>query len=237
MSYERIDDKKAGDITVVNDEEYKLFNDTGGCDGCHFNFDKDQKCCNHPVNGSGMGIGCSISRLIFVKQEPKQTLEFKVGDKVKVVRKVEQEDGWGDDWVFNMTDSINLTGEVINVSKTQGVRVQFDDDYYWNFPPSSLELVQEEEQSSESFTEYNVVSKPKHYMLFPEKNIEVRHLMKVLADRLSSNLYSSMFISDYIQMQQYLLRFDEKNGLEDLKKAQWYLGKLIEEIETESKGE
>ena len=75
---------------------------------------------------------------------------------------------------------------------------------------------------------YNVISKPKHYMLFPEKNIEVRDMMQVLADRLESNGYSAMFISDYIQMQQYLLRFDEKNKKEDLEKAQWYLGKLIE---------
>ena len=75
---------------------------------------------------------------------------------------------------------------------------------------------------------YNVISKPKHYMLFPEKNIEVRDMMQVLADRLESNGYSAMFISDYIQMQQYLLRFDEKNGKEDLEKAQWYLEKLIE---------
>ena len=74
----------------------------------------------------------------------------------------------------------------------------------------------------------NIISKPKHYMLFPEKNIEVRDLMQVLADRLESNGYSAMFISDYIQMQQYLLRFDEKNGKEDLEKAQWYLEKLIE---------
>ena len=75
---------------------------------------------------------------------------------------------------------------------------------------------------------HNVISKPKHYMLFPEKNIEVRDMMQVLADRLESNGYSAMFISDYIQMQQYLLRFDEKNGKEDLEKAQWYLEKLIE---------
>lgn len=76
--------------------------------------------------------------------------------------------------------------------------------------------------------EYDTVCKPKHYMLFPEKNIEVRDLMQVLADRLESNGYSAMFISDYIQMQQYLLRFDEKNRKEDLEKAQWYLNQLIE---------
>lgn len=78
--------------------------------------------------------------------------------------------------------------------------------------------------------EYDFVNKPKHYMLIPEKDIEVRDLMKVLADRLEGNEYPAMFISDYIQMQQYLLRFDQKNGKEDLEKAKWYLEKLIEEL-------
>ena len=30
----------------------------------------------------------------------------------------------------------------------------------------------------------------------------------------------------------YLWRYEEKNGLEDVKKAQWYLNKLISELES-----
>ena len=109
--------------------------------------------------------------------------------------------------------------------------------YYWEHkcthenPECGYSEIYVEQQCNactQSDGRHNVISKPKHYMLFPEKNIEVRHLMQVLADRLESNGYSAMFISDYIQMQQYLLRFDEKNGKEDLEKAQWYLEKLIE---------
>ena len=109
--------------------------------------------------------------------------------------------------------------------------------YYWEHkcthenPDCGYSEIYVEQQCNactQSDGRHNVISKPKHYMLFPEKNIEVRHLMQVLADRLESNGYSAMFISDYIQMQQYLLRFDEKNGKEDLEKAQWYLEKLIE---------
>jgi hypothetical protein len=37
-----------------------------------------------------------------------------------------------------------------------------------------------------------------------------------------------LFISDYVQMMQYLMRFMDKNGVEDLKKARWYLDKLID---------
>lgn len=80
----------------------------------------------------------------------------------------------------------------------------------------------------------DIVNKPKHYMLFPEKSVEVRDLMKVLANRLESK-YTAMFISDYIQMMQYVLRFDQKNGIEDLEKAKWYLDKLIKEDKNESK--
>jgi hypothetical protein len=73
---------------------------------------------------------------------------------------------------------------------------------------------------------YNVITKPKHYMLLP--NVEVRDVCKVLAERMEEKGYKAFFISDYIQFLQYVLRFDQKNGIEDLKKAKWYLEKLID---------
>lgn len=79
--------------------------------------------------------------------------------------------------------------------------------------------------------EYDNVNKPKHYMLFPEHNIEVRDLMKLLADQLDYEGYSAMLISDYIQAMQYLLRWHNKNGIEDVRKAKWYLDKIIEELD------
>lgn len=71
---------------------------------------------------------------------------------------------------------------------------------------------------------YDIVSKPKHYMLLP--GVEVRDVCKAMADRMQDK-YSAFFISDYIQFLQYVLRFDQKNGVEDLEKAKWYLNKLI----------
>jgi len=78
---------------------------------------------------------------------------------------------------------------------------------------------------------YDVISKPKHYMLFEDKGIEVRDVL----EKLSWKLYQSgqcsevpLFISDYVQLMQYLMRFMDKNGVEDLKKARWYLDKMIE---------
>jgi len=78
--------------------------------------------------------------------------------------------------------------------------------------------------------EYDAVDKPKHYMLFEDKNIEVRDVLRELANKIYSAGLSSddpLFVSDYVQMMQYLMRFMDKNGVEDLKKALWYLNKII----------
>lgn len=93
--------------------------------------------------------------------------------------------------------------------------------------------------SSEDF-KYDVVEKPKHYMLFEEENIEVRDVIWKLAEKIQTAIntddypqgYASpLFVSDYVQMMQYLMRFMDKNGVEDLKKARWYLDKLIDSYE------
>ena len=78
--------------------------------------------------------------------------------------------------------------------------------------------------------QYDVVSKPQHYMLFPEKNIEVRDVIERLVVKIDGNCteYFPLFTADYVQMMQYLMRFMDKNGVEDLKKARWYLDKLID---------
>jgi len=81
---------------------------------------------------------------------------------------------------------------------------------------------------------YDTVNKPKHYMLFEEEGIEVRDVIEKLAEKVywasGTTLRKSapMFISDYVQMMQYVMRFMDKNGVEDLKKARWYLDKMIE---------
>lgn len=90
---------------------------------------------------------------------------------------------------------------------------------------------------------YNVVSKPKHYMLFDEmeikerafegRGIEVRDVCGKLVCKVreGSNVPfwkdNNLFESDYVQLMQYLMRFMDKNGKEDLEKARWYLDKMI----------
>lgn len=78
---------------------------------------------------------------------------------------------------------------------------------------------------------YDAVDKPKHYMLFEEKGIEVRDVIEKLVDKLQG--YSGMFVADYVQMMQYGMRFMDKNGLEDLYKQRWYLDKMIDRYESD----
>jgi hypothetical protein len=86
-------------------------------------------------------------------------------------------------------------------------------------------------------TNYNVISKPKHYMLFEDEGIEVRDVLEKLVVKLNDGFvqgkvpegnHAPLFDSDYVQLMQYLMRFMDKNGKEDLEKARWYLDKLIE---------
>ena len=77
---------------------------------------------------------------------------------------------------------------------------------------------------------YDAVSKPKHYMLFEEKGIEVRDVIEKLVLKMYPEVgqFDGMFFADYVQMMQYLMRFMDKNGVEDLKKARVYLNWLID---------
>ncbi len=82
---------------------------------------------------------------------------------------------------------------------------------------------------------YCEVLKPNHYMVLP--GVEVRHICKAMSQRLQKAGYSAMFISDYIQFLQYILRFDAKEDpKKDLKKARTYFDWILEDqgIETDN---
>jgi hypothetical protein len=82
---------------------------------------------------------------------------------------------------------------------------------------------------------YDTVHRPKHYMLFEEEGIEVRDVIEKLVGKfeLNSMGHPYMFVADYVQLMQYLMRFMDKNGVEDLKKARWYLDKMINIYESD----
>lgn len=83
--------------------------------------------------------------------------------------------------------------------------------------------------------DYDTVEKPKHYMLFEEEGIEVRDVIEKLVIKIDNATFSyrPMATADYTQMMQYLMRFMDKNGVEDLEKARWYLNKLIDSYESD----
>lgn len=74
---------------------------------------------------------------------------------------------------------------------------------------------------------HDVVNKPKHYILVD--NLEVRDVLAALVAKMTSENIpgNALFESDYVQMMQYLMRFMDKNGKQDLEKAEYYLKKLI----------
>lgn len=67
----------------------------------------------------------------------------------------------------------------------------------------------------------NVVS-PNHYVT--DKGFEVFDVQEAFIHELKG-----MAASYWCNVVKYILRFQRKNGVEDLKKARYYLGKLIEE--------
>jgi len=112
------------------------------------------------------------------------------------------------------------------------------DDWY----KDGVDQVQEDFWVSYKGITHDPVEKPKHYMLFDadyvnataylKEGIEVRDVIERLVGKLPKNA-KPMYIADYVQMMQYLMRFMDKNGVEDLKKARWYLDKLIDVYESD----
>jgi hypothetical protein len=61
---------------------------------------------------------------------------FKIGDRVRIVKKVEKEEGWGNTWCVDMNQYIGSVGTITSISK-YGVRLK---EINYAFPSSSLVL-------------------------------------------------------------------------------------------------
>lgn len=72
----------------------------------------------------------------------------------------------------------------------------------------------------------DMVNHPKHYTT---GKIEV---IRIMEDQLTDEEYRGYIKGQVIK---YITRERYKNGLEDLKKAAWYLNRLIQKMERESK--
>ena len=76
---------------------------------------------------------------------------------------------------------------------------------------------------------YDMVNHPPHYQL--REGYEVYDLRQDLANKAEAAGISFHLYSDWDRATEYLLRCWEKNGVEDIKKARWYLDKLIQKLD------
>lgn len=76
---------------------------------------------------------------------------------------------------------------------------------------------------------YDAVNKPKHYQLMD--GVEVKDVRKVLLEKIQASGKLTFHQADlWSRSWEYMTRFMDKNGLEDLEKAQVYLKWLVEDM-------
>lgn len=87
-----------------------------------------------------------------------------------------------------------------------------------------------EHEKNGSFTEDQMVKAPNHYQ--SEKGIEVIDVIEAFTENLVG-----IEATDTGNAIKYICRWNQKNGIQDLEKAMWYINHLINHLkEKESKG-
>ena len=74
----------------------------------------------------------------------------------------------------------------------------------------------------------DMVNSPPHYQLLP--GVEVYDVREAMLDKVPEGVPFSQ-VDDWSRATEYLMRMWQKNGIEDAKKARWYLNKLIEKMD------
>ena len=145
-------------------------------------------------------------------------MKFKVGDKV-VFTHYENEDEWEKVYGVDVMDVVTVAEvDDYNADKTYRVITKTKDSLF--VYENQLKHCTEDNSNEDQ----DVVNNPNHYT---SGGIEC-------IDAMQASLPPEQF-KGFLRgnVQKYCWRCDKKNGLEDLKKASWYLDKLIETIEKE----
>ena len=124
-----------------------------------------------------------------------------------------EEDGWDWDWTDDMISYKVLETSVLYEEALKGT--------YDNYIKNDVESVM---GAYEYYFDFDPVDKPQHYA---NKEIEV---IDYIQDTLSDEEFEGYCMGNVIK---YVSRYKHKNGLEDLKKARYYLNKVIGEYERE----
>ena len=125
----------------------------------------------------------------------------------------------------------NTCARVIGSEKCDICTINEDDPYripsYW-----VEKKVHRDSSSDAEHSKKDVVNHPEHYQT--ESGLETIDVIEAFTNGLDG--IEAVCTGNVIK---YVCRWKKKNGLEDLKKAKWYLGRLIHHIEKieEKKGE
>ena len=138
-----------------------------------------------------------------------KTNKFKVGDKVRRIS-----DAW-DDMPLNSEWVVSAVVNVEEIKVTGNPVMVWSSEYF--------ELVEEVDLSLYEVLEKDNVNQPQHYA---SQSIECIVAMEAM---LSTEEFIGYLRGNIFK---YQWRYKQKNGIEDLKKAQWYQNKLIEKEST-----
>ena len=136
--------------------------------------------------------------------------------------------------------NIDINDEMLEIMKRKGIECVQDIDrilydgcgYIIDILPKQPDIFEElkTKEPGESFNScrarngLDMVNHPSHYKA--KNGMEVIDVIEAFTANLEG--YEATHTGNIIK---YICRWKEKNGLEDLKKAQWYLNRLIENIE------
>ena len=136
--------------------------------------------------------------------------------------------------------NIDINDEMLEIMKRKGIECVQDIDRILydgcgniiDILPKQPDIFEElkTKEPGESFNScrarngFDMVNHPKHYKA--KNGMEVIDVIDAFTANLSG--YEATHTGNVIK---YICRWKEKNGLEDLKKAQWYLNRLIKNIE------
>lgn len=136
--------------------------------------------------------------------------------------------------------NIDINDEMLEIMKRKGIECVQDIDRILydgcgniiDILPKQPDIFEElkTKEPGESFNScrarngFDMVNHPSHYKA--KNGMEVIDVIEAFTANLEG--YEATHTGHVIR---YICRWKEKNGLEDLKKAQWYLNRLIENIE------
>jgi hypothetical protein len=94
-------------------------------------------------NGFNYRFGFPLSSLELAVKPSAVTVQpkFKIGDRVKVVRRVESQEGWNNSWNKSMDSYLGKQYVIDNIDSSFGISFESESSPVYRFPSDSLELI------------------------------------------------------------------------------------------------